>query len=105
MPAGKFAVTDIGNADVPIRSQDDRPAVPVQGDSRVRETTGLLLKSVILCWNFVVGRFTIQHWQEACHFPFDIFGPCLPIPFGEEKNANRAAGLLNQGRRAVAGLK
>ena len=33
LPAGKFAVTDIGNADVLIRSQDEGPAVRVQGDS------------------------------------------------------------------------
>ena len=74
--AGKFAVTGIGNADVPIRSRDDRPAVRVQGDSRVSETTGLQLNSSILCWNFAMAEFTIQ--QSDNHFiVYSRFsGPC-----------------------------
>ena len=42
---------------------------------------------------------------EPCHFPFDILGPCLPIPSVEKKNTNHAAGLSNQGGWAVAGLE
>jgi hypothetical protein len=33
LPAGKFAVTAIGNADVLIRSHDEGQALRVQGDS------------------------------------------------------------------------
>ena len=47
----------------------------------------------------------MQLWLNHVFFKSIFFGPCLPIPFWEEKNTNRAAGLLNQGRRAVAGLK
>ncbi|WP_299468619.1 hypothetical protein, partial [uncultured Gimesia sp.] len=69
------------------------------------ETSGPMLKSLIHCWKFVNGTFTISLMALPCNFPFDIFGLCLPFPFGEEKNINRSAGLLNQGRRDVAGLK
>lgn len=47
----------------------------------------------------------MQLWLNHVIFKSIFFGPCLPIPFWEEKNTNRAAGLLNQGRQAVAGLK
>ncbi len=94
----------IGNAIVQIRSQDDRPAVRVQVHSRVSETTGLLLKSSILCWNFVIATFTIHQWRSHVIFHSTFLVRVCQFPLGK-KNANRAAGLLNQGRRAVAGLK
>jgi hypothetical protein len=40
-----------------------------------------------------------------CHFLFEIFWFVFANSLWEKKNTNRAAGLLNQGRRAVAGLK
>ena len=75
-----------------------------EGTQELVEAAGLLLESSILCWNFLIGTFTIQQWRSHVIFHSTFLVRVCQFPMGK-KNSNRAAGLLNQGRRVVAGLK
>lgn len=90
-------MTNIGNADVPIRSNADRLAEKARGDSRLSESTALLLKSVNSLLELVGGGAYHFTTEQPLRCLFENFWFVLAILCGE----NRTPTLL-PGRKTKA---
>ena len=69
------------------------------------ETTGLLLKSAILCWKFLNGTFTIHQWRSHVIFNSIFLARVYQFPLGKKEHQPCCRVVKSRLTGGVAGLK